>query len=110
MRDIDVSEITLIVSDMCIDANLRLSEETVKCITAAKSSEDAPLAVEILGQLEENMKIAEEDRIPICQDTGMAVFFVELGQEVHITGGSLTDAINEGVRRGYTDGYLRKDM
>ncbi len=110
MRDIDVSEITRIVSDMCIDANLRLSEETVKCITAAKSSEDAPLAVEILGQLEENMKIAEEDRIPICQDTGMAVFFVELGQEVHITGGSLTDAINEGVRRGYTDGYLRKSV
>ncbi|MCR5213105.1 MAG: fumarate hydratase [Eubacterium sp.] len=110
MRDIDVSEIISIVSDMCIDANLRLSDETVKCISAAKESEDAPLAVEILNQLEDNMKIANEDRIPICQDTGMAVFFVELGQEVHITGGSLTDAINEGVRRGYTDGYLRKSV
>ena len=110
MRDINVNEIIGAVSKLCIDANLELSEETVRCIADAKAEEDGALAKEILSQLQENMQIAKEDRIPICQDTGMAVFFIELGQEVHITGGSLTDAINEGVRQGYTDGYLRKSV
>lgn len=110
MREIEVSKITDIVAQMCIDANLELSPEMVDCIGKAKESEQGDLAKQILGQLQENMDIAKEDRIPICQDTGMAVFFVEIGQDVHISGGSLTDAINEGVRRGYTDGYLRKSV
>ena len=110
MREIEVSKITDVVAQMCIDANLELSPEMVDCIGKAKESEQGDLAKQILGQLQENMNIAKEDRIPICQDTGMAVFFVEIGQDVHISGGSLTDAINEGVRRGYTDGYLRKSV
>ena len=84
MREINTSEISDIVSNMCIDANLKLSDEMVSCISEAKQKEDGSLAKEILGQLEENMKVADEDRIPICQDTGMAVFFVEIGQEDHI--------------------------
>lgn len=110
MKDISVEKIIDSVAEICIEANLKLSDEMVKCISKAKESEKGSLAKEILGQLEENMEIAEADKIPICQDTGMAVFFVEIGQEVHITGGCLTDAINEGVRRGYTDGYLRKSV
>ena len=110
MREIEVSKITDVVAQMCIDANLELSSEMVDCIGKSKESEKGDLAKQILGQLQENMDIAKEDRIPICQDTGMAVFFVEVGQDVHITGGNLTDAINEGVRRGYTDGYLRKSV
>ena len=110
MREIEVSKITDVVAQMCIDANLELSPEMVDCIGKAKESEQGDLAKQILGQLQENMNIAKEDRIPICQDTGMAVFFVEIGQDVHISGGILTDAINEGVRRGYTDGYLRKSV
>lgn len=110
MREVEVSKITDVVAQMCIDANLELSPEMVDCIGKAKESEQGDLAKQILGQLQENMDIAKEDRIPICQDTGMAVFFVEIGQDVHISGGSLTDAINEGVRRGYTDGYLRKSV
>ena len=110
MREIEVSKITDVVAQMCIDANLELSPKMVDCIGKAKESEQGDLAKQILGQLQENMDIAKEDRIPICQDTGMAVFFVEIGQDVHISGGSLTDAINEGVKRGYTDGYLRKSV
>ena len=110
MREIEVNKITDEVARICIEANLELSNEMVSCINSAKDSERNSLAKQILGQLQENMDIAKEDKIPICQDTGMAVFFVEIGQDVHITGGSLTDAINEGVRRGYTDGYLRKSV
>ncbi|MBR6402612.1 MAG: fumarate hydratase [Eubacterium sp.] len=110
MREIEVNKITDEVARICIEANLELSNEMVSCINSAKDSEKNSLAKQILGQLQENMDIAKEDKIPICQDTGMAVFFVEIGQDVHITGGSLTDAINEGVRRGYTDGYLRKSV
>ena len=110
MREIEVNKITDEVARICIEANLELSNEMVSCINSAKESEKNSLAKQILGQLQENMDIAKEDKIPICQDTGMAVFFVEIGQDVHITGGSLTDAINEGVRRGYTDGYLRKSV
>ena len=110
MREINVEEIKSQVRDLCIDANLKLSPEMEKAISAAKDTEKNPLAVSILDQLQENMEIAKNDGIPICQDTGMAVFFVELGQDVHIVGGDLTEAINEGVRQGYTDGYLRKSV
>jgi fumarate hydratase subunit alpha len=110
MREIDVNKITMVVKDMCISANLELSEEMQNAISGAYEKERAPLAKQILGQLQENMDIAKEDRIPICQDTGMAVFFVEIGQDVHISGGDLTEAINEGVRQGYTEGYLRKSV
>ena len=110
MRDISVDEIVKAVANLCIDANLVLSPEMEKSIGEAYETEKSPLAKSILSQLRENMEIAKEDRIPICQDTGMAVFFVELGQEVHIVGGDLTEAINEGVRFGYTEGYLRKSV
>lgn len=110
MRDILVEEIRAAVEEMCIEANLELSPDMQRCIAEAKQSERSPLAREILGQLQENMDIAKQDRIPICQDTGMAVFFVELGQDVHITGGDLTEAINDGVRAGYEKGYLRKSV
>ena len=110
MREIDVKTVTEEVAKLCIDANLILSDEMQRAIADAQEKEDCTLAKEILGQLKENMEIAKEDRIPICQDTGMAVFFIELGQDVHIVGGSLNDAINEGVRKGYTDGYLRKSV
>ena len=110
MREINVEEIKSQVRDLCIDANLKLSPEMEKAISAAKDTEKNPLAVSILDQLQENMEIAKNDGIPICQDTGMAVFFVELGQDVHIIGGDLTEAINEGVRQGYTEGYLRKSV
>ena len=103
MKQIKVTEITQAVAALCISANLELSPEMQKCISAAKESEDNPLAIEILGQLEENMKIAKEDKIPICQDTGMAVFFVEVGQEVHIEGGSITDAINSKIVKTITN-------
>ena len=109
MREINTDVITEAVAKICIEANLKLSEEMEGCIRRAADSEKNPLAVKVLGQLSENMDIAKEDRIPICQDTGMAVFFIEVGQDLHING-NLTDAINEGVRRGYTEGYLRKSV
>ena len=109
MRELDAKVITEAVAEMCIEANLKLSSEMESCIRGAADTEKSELGKKVLGQLAENMDIAGEDRIPICQDTGMAVFFVEVGQELHIEGG-LTEAINEGVRRGYTDGYLRKSV
>lgn len=110
VREIDVETIISTVADMCIQANLELSPEMSDGIRRAADEETGELGKRVLGQLLENMKIAAEDRIPICQDTGMAVFFVKVGQEVHITGGSLTDAINSGVRKGYGEGYLRKSV
>ncbi|WP_024866143.1 fumarate hydratase [Butyrivibrio sp. FCS014] len=110
MREINVETVTEAVRTLCIDANHKLSPDMEKALCDACDKEEAPLGKQILGQLQENLKIAGEDMIPICQDTGMAVFFVEVGQDVHFTGGSLTDAINEGVRRGYTEGYLRKSV
>ena len=102
--------ITENIKEMCIEANHFLSED-MKCVLKnATESEKAPLGKQILGQLEDNLKIAGEDMIPICQDTGMAVIFMEVGQEVHFEGGSLEDAIHEGVRRGYVEGYLRKSV
>lgn len=102
--------ITENIKEMCIEANHFLSED-MKCVLKnATESEKAPLGKQILGQLQDNLKIAGEDMIPICQDTGMAVIFMEVGQEVHFEGGSLEDAIHEGVRRGYVEGYLRKSV
>ena len=110
MREINVKEVTEAVKEMCISANLYLAEDMEAKLREASETEDGKLGKQILNQLVENIEIAKEDKIPICQDTGMAVFFVSVGQEVHIEGGSLTDAINEGVRAGYTEGYLRKSV
>ncbi|MBR1703684.1 MAG: fumarate hydratase [Lachnospiraceae bacterium] len=110
MRTIDVKTVTDNIKDMCIEANHFLSQDMKEVLKIATAEEKAPLGKQILEQLQENMKIAGEDMIPICQDTGMAVVFMEIGQEVHFDGGSLEDAINEGVRRGYVDGYLRKSV
>lgn len=110
MRSVDVSIVTRNIKEMCIQANYFLSEDMDIAMKNAVETEKAPLGKQILTQLQENLKIAGEDMIPICQDTGMAVVFIEVGQEVHFEGGSLTDAINEGVRQGYVEGYLRKSV
>lgn len=110
MRTIDVAEITENIKEMCIEANHFLAQDMSAALKSAADAEKSPLGKQILCQLQDNLKIAGEDMIPICQDTGMAVVFVEIGQDVHFTGGSLEDAINEGVRRGYVEGYLRKSV
>ena len=110
MRRINVETITQNIKEMCIEANHFLLPDMKKVFDEAAASEESPLGRQILGQLEENLCIAGEEMIPICQDTGMAVVFIKVGQDVHLIGGSLTDAINEGVRQGYVDGYLRKSV
>lgn len=110
MRDVNVSEITKNIKEMCIEANHFLSEDMKKVFKNAVDSEESPLGKQVLNQLNENLSIAASDMIPICQDTGMAVIFINVGQEVHFTGGDITDAINEGVRGGYVEGYLRKSV
>ena len=110
MRTIHTDEIIRNVKEMCIEANLHLSEDMEQAIRTAKENEKGTLGKQILGQLCENMDIAANEQIPICQDTGMAVFFVKVGQDLHIEGMNITDAINEGVRQGYTEGYLRKSV
>lgn len=110
MRNISVHEITKNIKEMCIEANHFLSSDMKQVFEEAVKKEEAPLGKQILDQLEENLKIAGEDMIPICQDTGMAVIFIKVGQEVHFEDGNLTDAINEGVRQGYVEGYLRKSV
>ena len=110
MREVSVSEITKNIREMCIEANHFLSPDMKRVFDEAVSREESPLGKQILNQLEENLRIAGEDMIPICQDTGMAVVFLKAGQEVHFTGGSLTEAVNEGVRQGYTEGFLRKSV
>jgi fumarate hydratase subunit alpha len=110
MRTIDVRVITDNIKEMCIEANHFLTEDMREALQTATREEKAPLGKQILEQLQENMKIAGEDMIPICQDTGMTIVFAEIGQDVHFEGGLLEDAINEGVRRGYVDGYLRKSV
>ena len=110
MRRINVETITQNIKEMCIEANHFLSPDMKKVFDEAAASEESPLGRQILGQLEENLCIAGEEMIPICQDTGMAVVFIKVGQDVHLISGSLTDAINEGVRQGYVDGYLRKSV
>ncbi len=110
MRSISVSEITRQIRDMCIEANHFLSPDMKKVFEDSIKKERSPLGKQILEQLDENLVIAGEDMIPICQDTGMAVVFLKIGQEVFIEGGSLTDAVNQGVREGYVNGYLRKSV
>ena len=110
MRDVNVSEITKNIKEMCIEANHFLSEDMKKVFKNAVDSEESPLGKQVLNQLNENLSIAASDMIPICQDTGMAVIFINVGQEVHFTGGDITDAINDGVREGYVEGYLRKSV
>ncbi len=110
MREINVSIITDNIKEMCIEANHFLTDDMKNVFENAVKNEESALGKQVLGQLEENLKIAGEDMIPICQDTGMAVVFINVGQDVHLTGGDITEAINEGVRRGYVDGYLRKSV
>lgn len=110
MRTVQVSEITENIKEMCIEANHYLSRDMEAVMERAAETEEAPLGKQILGQLRENLEIAARDMIPICQDTGMAVVFLEIGQDVHLEGGLLEDAVNEGVRQGYTQGYLRKSV
>ncbi len=110
MRTIAVSTITDTIKEMCIEANHFLSADMKQALTDAAQAEKSALGRQILEQLQENLQIAGEDMIPICQDTGMAVIFLEIGQEIHFEGGSLEEAVHEGVRRGYVDGYLRKSV
>ena len=110
MREINVSALTDTIREMCISVNHELSDDMKNVLCNAAETEESALGKQILGQLKDNMDIAKRDMIPICQDTGMAVIFIEIGQDVHFVGGSVEDAINEGVRRGYVDGYLRKSV
>lgn len=110
MRTINVAEITRNIKEMCIEANHCLTPDMDEALKKAVNTEKSTLGKKILSQLQDNLKIAVEDTIPICQDTGMTVIFMEIGQDVHFEGGSLSDAINEGVRQGYTEGYLRKSV
>ena len=110
MRNISVKEITKLIKEMCIEANHFLAEDMKCALDKATQEESSTLGRQILEQLQENLVIAGEDLIPICQDTGMAVVFAEVGQDVHLTGGLLEEAIHEGVRQGYIEGYLRKSV
>ena len=110
MRTLNVEEISKNIKEMCIEANHFLSKDMNIAMKNAVSTEKSPLGKKILSQLQDNLKIAGKDMIPICQDTGMAVVFLEIGQDVHFEGGNLEDAVNEGIRRGYVDGYLRKSV
>jgi fumarate hydratase subunit alpha len=110
MREIDVNLITEKVRDLCIEANTDLGEDVLQALDRAMEREESPLGMEILKELKENARIAETEKVAICQDTGFAVIFLELGQDVHLRGGDLKEAIYEGVRQGYRDGYLRKSI
>lgn len=110
MRTLNVEEISKNIKEMCIEANHFLSKDMDIAMKNVVSTEKSPLGKKILSQLQDNLKIAGKDMIPICQDTGMAVVFLEIGQDVHFEGGNLEDAVNEGIRRGYVDGYLRKSV
>ena len=110
MRTLNVEEISKNIKEMCIEANHFLSKDMDIAMKNAVSTEKSPLGKKILSQLQDNLKIAGKDMIPICQDSGMAVVFLEIGQDVHFVGGNLEDAVNEGIRRGYVDGYLRKSV
>ncbi len=110
IREIDVKEITRQIRDMCIEVNYSLSEDMACAMEEAADKERGPLGKKILQQLKENLEIAKEEQIPICQDTGMAVIFLEIGQDVHFIGGDLGQAVDEGVRQGYAEGYLRKSV
>jgi fumarate hydratase subunit alpha len=108
VRELDVREVTAAVKELCITANYDLPVDVYEALKKAQETEESPVGVEVLGQLIENADIAARDRVPICQDTGLAVFFIDIGQDVHLVGGDFEAAVNEGVRQGYLDGYLRK--
>ena len=110
IRTVQTEIITQTIKKMCIEANYSLSSDMVKAMRKAEEKEESVLGKQILAQLQDNLEIAASDMIPICQDTGMAVVFLEVGQDVHFEGGSFEDAVNEGVRRGYTEGFLRKSV
>lgn len=110
IRTVQVEEITQNIKEMCIEANYELSADMTEAMESARTAEESPLGRQILDQLHQNQMIAKSDMIPICQDTGMAVVFLEVGQDVHLEGGDLCTAVNEGVRRGYTEGFLRKSV
>jgi len=110
VRNVQVDIVTENIKEMCIEANYYLSEDMKKVFNQAVQEEKSLLGRQILNQLKENLDIASNDMIPICQDTGMAVIFIKVGQDIHLEGGNITDAINEGVRRGYIEGYLRKSV
>ena len=110
MRRIHTDEITRNIKEMCIEANLILTKDMDEAVRGAAEKEKNPLGKQILGQLTENLDIAKDEQIPICQDTGMAVIFFKIGQDVHIEGKNITEAINDGVRQGYEEGYLRKSV
>lgn len=110
MRNIHTDEIIKNIKEMCIEANLYLAKDVVNAITKAEQTEESNIGKKILGQLQENMDIAQKEDIPICQDTGMAIVFLKIGQDVHIDGIAIEDAVNEGIRQGYTEGYLRKSV
>ena len=110
MREVSTDEITKNIKEMCIEANYILSDDVKNKIINSAAVENSEIGKKILSQLEENMEIAEREQIPICQDTGMAVVFLKVGQDVHFEGGSLEDAVNEGVRQGYVEGFLRKSV
>ncbi len=110
MREVDVSCVTEAVKNLCIEANRYLPEDVREAIQKSIQEEDAPVALGVLKDMVRNYTIAEEEQMPVCQDTGMACIFMEIGQDVHFTGGFLGDAVDEGVRQGYTDGYLRKSV
>ena len=108
MREIPVSRITDAVERLCIEANTHLPDDVKRAIEACRACEDGEIAVGVLDNIMENYQIADRECVPICQDTGMACVFLEIGQDVHLTGGDLREAVDEGVRRGYTNGFLRK--
>lgn len=110
MRTIDVEEITKNIKEMCMQVNIKLSDDVKQALLSGREKEESVIGKQILGQLEENMDIACENQIPICQDTGMTVVFLKVGQDVHIQGGFVEDAVNEGIRQGYQEGYLRKSV
>ncbi len=110
LREVHVEELTEHIKEMCIQVNYQLSGDMEAALNRAAQEEESPLGRQILCQLEENLQIAAQDRIPICQDTGMAVIFLEIGQDVHFVGGTVENAVNEGVRRGYAEGFLRKSV
>lgn len=110
MRTISTEEITENIKEMCMEVNVCLSDDVKLALLSGKDREESTIGKQILGQLEENMQIAKEDNIPICQDTGMTVVFLKIGQDVHIEGGYIEDAVNEGIRQGYAEGYLRKSV
>lgn len=110
MRTINTDKITETIKEMCMQVNVCLSDDVKEALLSSKEKEESPIGRQILNQLEENMEIAKESQIPICQDTGMTVVFLKIGQDVHIEGGYIEDAVNEGIRQGYAQGYLRKSV